>query len=762
MYKRLGAIVLLLSCVAVAGYWLGVQTAPTFPKEPELKPLPKPTTPADIAQGEQSPAVVVNPPLYFMANTGPQADRALVLDQVRMAVDAGIKRFVVTSDLPWDGTTVATDRLLEVVASIAKISPECDVLVQLNLNPPESWLAQYPDERIQSSGQPLEYVSLSSEVWLRDLDTAFTVYVEQLSKSDYRRLVSGGILSALERGFWYRNGYYDRSPANILGFRRWLQRTYKTDDALRTAWQDSAVTLATASIPIQPSGQDAKNVFFLLPEMQRNVDYLRFVSVQTADVLTHLVSQVKSLAGDQVQVLIPYGFGYELTENATGHFALETLLHTPVDGFVSPVSFVDRGLGGVGGFMGPVDSAAAHGKSWTVLDDTRTGIEKDPANGTVARMQGIRAEDVYNVQRRNFTAALVHNLGVFWSDSNGLGTLHDPEAWKNFGAMKDIYARIGSGSPQPHPHDIRPSEHVTLCVVVDEESRFVQACDVLVNERLLIAGRDAALRSGVATQFSLLNDVIAESVPPADVYLFLNAFHLSEQQRIALHEKLKRESATAIWMYAPGYFSEGGANVANISLTTGMQVSRIDAASTTGSVVQFTGQLLAQQTELGPSTEWAPLFSISESVDVIANYRMTGQPSIAVKSGDLGWTSIYVADPYIDAAMLREFLSLLEVPLRVTRDRSGEQRYDTVHFGTNLMAIHADGEGVRTIELTWPYSVSDLFNTEIGWQQKHQFNMTMQAGQTALLELTPSADLGTSEAETSVGNAVESEKGEAP
>jgi len=421
----------------------------------------------------------------------------------------------------------------------------------------------------------------------------------------------------------------------------------------------------------------------------------------------------------------------ELGSNAAGHFALTSLLQSDLDGFVSPVSSVDRGLGGVGGFMGPVHSLTSRGKTWVVMDDTRTGMQRDETTGQFARLRGVRAEDIFDVQRRNFSAAVVNGLGVAWSDPAGEGWLHDREQFAELGRMREIYA----AHPAPFPGEPASSASVGVNVVVDEDSRFYQQCDAKVNAILLNGGRDAVLRAGVPARFVLLRDVIEGLAPPAPVYCFLNAFHLSPADRNTLQERLGQESACAIWLYAPGYMDAAG-SAENISATTGMTVKAFDKPAESSSVFRIPGQFLAENAVVGQPETWNPLFYVDDSgADVLAQYKASSKASIAVKSQPAGWTSVYVAEPGITPGLICELLRILEQPLFV---QPGDVNYyDAVYAGGHLLAIHASQEGKRNVALGAFFDIVDLFDSSVGWVQKDGFLLPLHAGETRLFSLKP-------------------------
>jgi len=290
----------------------------------------------------------------------------------------------------------------------------------------------------------------------------------------------------------------------------------------------------------------------------------------------------------------------------------------------------------------------------------------------------------------------------------------------------------------PADYGIKPAEETTMCVVVDENSRFYQQCDEPLNARLLTEVRDSAIRSGVPVQFCLFKDLLEERAVHASVYVFCNLFHLTAAERDRLHGVLARKNATAIWFYAPGYIDEK-TDVENISATTRMDVHAFDAPAKSGSKFQLPGRWLDKGEEFGLPVLWSPLFYIADSSsNVLAKYRDSGNASVAVRFLDEGWTSIYIADPSPSAGLFREILLLLEK--HVYFRRTSVKQLDAAYFGPNLLAIHAGDAGERLIDLDNAFDVQDLLSPDIGWPKKRVVNLTLEAGETRILRLTPVAE----------------------
>lgn len=726
-------IVLLVILAGAAGIWLGRKTSPydkAFIRET--------TTPLRQAKEQALEAGLkgqpFEPPLYFFANMNLGADLPAVADEIRMAADAGVHRFVLAAPLPWGQEAASMETVYNGLQLIVEADQEATVFLHLSLNPPEQWLSDHPDDASTVDGTRESYPCIASPQWLKDVKAALKKLLLGVGGSVYAEHVRGYIPACLEKGCWFRTGGYDTSKANTAGFRRWLLNRYGADPALQASWSDAEVTLETASIPQQPDTGDSRHVFLVLPEMQRQVDYLRYVSESTAEAIAEIAAHIKKTGGTTAQVLVPYGHSFELVDNEAGHFALGKLFDSPVDGYIGLVSDGDRGLRDVEIFTGPVHSALYHGKQWHLIDDTPTGIARDPQTGELTRFGDISIDDVYAGQRRNFAAALTQGLGLVWADANGDGALYDAEMWERFAVMREAYQRAYNAKRTPHEVSLSASDSPMLTVVVDETSRFYQQCDAVVNERLLRYTRDCALRAGVPAHFCLLSDVLAGKAADAAVYLFVNAFVLPEKARGRLHTFLERKKAAAVWLYAPGYITNEP-SAANITATTRITTKKFEGPSQAGSVYQLDGNWIGEGDEFGASGEWDPLFYIDDpETNVLAKYRASEKPSVAIEFLEQGWASVYVAEPSLSPQLLREILDILEQHLFV---RDSEKRFDDeIYFGDNLIAIQAQGTGDRILDLGQACDVRDLLDSQIGWSSKRVLSLSMNTGETRLLELT--------------------------
>ncbi|MBL7647703.1 MAG: hypothetical protein JNK74_16075 [Candidatus Hydrogenedentes bacterium] len=746
---------------------------------PDLLPTPLPeeggektaegAAPGAPVPGEP-PAPLETPPIFLQLGIGPDALWDVIEAEAAYASGIGLHRFMIPAVLPWnDGE--ATTATLDAMKRLLAIDSEAEFLLQVDFNPPAPWFDTHGDDRMAGTVGDVPLPSPASTPWLEASRAAFDRLRQALIQAELESSVSGYALQGLLNGGWQRGPSADTSPANLAGFRAWLARTYADDAALQKAWKNPEATRAAAEIPVEPEGAESPEIFHALDTEQHFVDYHRYAAESVADAIGALAAHIRGTAGAVPEIWANYGHTFEKAGSSDGHLALIALLDSDVDGFVSPVSMLNRGIGATGGYMGPVDSARAHGKTWVIVDDTRTGIAWNKETGQIEQIRGLRAEDVHDVQRRNFALAAMHGLTLVWSDPGGEGFFHDDEQWKVFGQLFDVYQKnILAGSatevveaPAPAgeeetateegaPEESAPVEpvdgevvplpvpggevvHPTIVALVDEESQFLTK-DATGIDGMVMANRDAILQSGASAEFYLLDDLLDERISPAPVYIFLNAYHLSSAEVKKLHERFAAERATAIWIYAPGYL-DVTMNRTNVRDTVGMEVKVFGEPTPTGSKYALGGgHWIDAQQPIGEARLLKPLFYIDDpEADVLANFQKDDKPSVAVRTMEAGWTSVFIAEPVVSSGLLRELLRILEQPLFF---RPGKQRFfDTSVINDGLIAIHAEQSGERIVNLGRFYDVKDLFDPEIGWPQRESFVLEMSKGETRLLQLSP-------------------------
>ncbi len=672
------------------------------------------------------------PPFFLFVPLTDGTRLSTSLNQIRYAAGEGFHQYVLRIRAPWAGQEDIRT-IQQTLTQVVDIDPRAVFILDVDLTPPSRWFSQHRGQAAVYGEQEQPFASVASRAWLQTAQASLALLVTEMERSAFRGRVLGYGLCALEQGRWYYSRV-DSSAANLIGFQDWLRRHYQTEEAFRAAWNAVGLTFTTATLPKEDPSAVSNDVFRVRSEEQPAVDYAAYISDAVSDAIASLAAYVKAKARQSVRVYVSYGTALESPAGTLGHLGLGSLVNSEVDGFFMMVSQAERALVRSGGPSAPVDSLLAHGKQVLLWDDTRTGVSRDPSSGEVQRLAGLRREDVYSVQMRNFALAWVYGLGVVWADPEGEGRLHDPEQWKHFAQWREAYLRVRDGV-RPEGTEGKPGPDTYLALVVDESSQVFQRPEASLFRLSLLSLRDAVLRAGVPVRFYALQDVIDGTAPQAAGYLFANAFSLSEEERSQLHQRLSTEKAPAFWIYAPGYVADT-ASAANIAATVRMNVVALEGLPQPGSRFALDGEWASASTTFGAEQTYTPVFAIDDTdADPLAVYVANNKVSAAARVVPEGWSSVYFAEPILSPAVLRETLRIYDFP--ISARGNDPAFYDTMYVGNRLLAIHAAGDGERTIALNRFCDIQDVFTAGIAWAQRESFPLTLKNGETRIFEVRP-------------------------
>ncbi|MBI3991238.1 MAG: hypothetical protein HY350_03715, partial [Candidatus Omnitrophica bacterium] len=169
---------------------------------------------------------------------------------------------------------------------------------------------------------------------------------------------------------------------------------------------------------------------------------------------------------------------------------------------------------------------------------------------------------------------------------------------------------------------------------------------------------------GAPIDYYHLDDIGLERMDQYKVYVFLNAYNLTKEQREIIRVKVTRAGKTAVWLYAPGFSDGTRLSCDYIKELTGFEVD-YDKEKLLPEVKFETGRKLtagfAESETIMPRAwgndpvkfEFGPIFYIKDaSAEALGRYSHNEKVAYAVKKTGEG-TSVYLAIPYIDSAVLR-------------------------------------------------------------------------------------------------------------
>ncbi|MCC6446831.1 MAG: beta-galactosidase [Armatimonadetes bacterium] len=673
-------------------------------------------------------------PLSFMGwYAPPQPQESVYIRQVRLAARAGVRHHQFSHEVLWprEGQKSDYTYLDMAFADTIQADPQAMVTLRFSVSPPPWWLEEHPEERTMFDDGSAAEISPSSSLWLKELMPRLKAYVAYI-EARWGDRVLAYFPCAEHTGEWFYPGVWterlaDFSPAARSAFRLWLRNRYGSPEALVRAWGRKLASFEEAQIPTVRERLESRLGEFYNPAQDRpKIDYFDFLNDAVADTMERIAAVIKEATGRRKPVMVFYGYLYELAGsvaglNQSGHLCWSRHLKSRnIDIFASPISYFDRQPGGAGHFMAPVDSVAAHGKLWFNEDDTRT--HATPPGTGYGRCE--TPAESKAVHLRNFAQIFPRRMGTWYMDLGNEGWLNDPALWQNIGLLQ----KFGQERLQ-EPARFAPE----IAVITDEASPLYLRPRSPVNAALLSNLREPLARIGAPVGWWLLEDFLNGKVRRARLYIFQNAFVLTASQRVRIQSILKRQKATAIWLYAPGYIDPetGRADTAHIGALTGIPVKPLpesleDVLEPVGNFAQsrgITGLFGSQRRDL--KSQWS--VEKAEGVDPFAVYTGGGGLVGAAVTEKDGWRSIYFASLYVPAHWLRGIARTAGVRIYCESD-------DIILGDGRYLSVTASADGEKTIRLPEESVVYDALTGD-KLASGRQVGLSLKKGETRLLRL---------------------------
>ena len=648
--------------------------------------------------------------------------------------------------------------------SILDADPDALFLLRMGFEtryaPEDWWNLRYPDEvEVLSDGRRIS-ASYASQVWQTQVQDCLRAYIRHLrSVGLYDRVIAYQIATGT-CGEWIKDWSSmsppsgDFSPAMRRQFRAWLRQRYHADPAaLQAAWGDPRVTFDTAEVPSGPEQATTTHYLFRDPRRERQtIDFYECYAETAADALLSMCHAVKEEThGDKITGAF-FGYLMELAWNncffnddqgdreasqvstvqRSGHLGLQKVLRSPdLDFLVSPYSYAFRGVGGDGLPMQPTESLRVHGKLYLFEEDTLMHNNFEPDG----RMHS--TDHSIAIYQRNFAQVLTHGLGITWLESSAF--VEDPRILPEQRRWHKCFQQMGAWALGL---DRTPSAEVA--VFLDDESFMYEGNRNDIDLPLIAQQRVISLnRFGAPHDLYLLNDLLEGRLPPYKLYIFLNAFHLNNRRRQALHEILGAGDRTALWLYAPGYINSDATaaplHVDNMADLTGFHFHKGGSYwAPFMHLTDFTHPItrgLPQDLFWGTTRSLAPIFHLADPQARVLGEVVYGlgrcKPGLGVKTvkpaaSAQPWSSVYVATPNVPPAVLRGIARHAGVNLY-------NEQGDVLYATPDLLSVHTVAGGERTFQLPRQVEVVyDLFNDRVLGRDAAHFCAQLEPASTAL------------------------------
>ena len=670
------------------------------------------------------PGIIINSktvsPLFFCANNQFKRDDILV-NELKLAADAGIPLFSFNVPLAWDGA----DDLDQVLDTFCPAHPTGYFYVRVWLGASKAWLDAHPSAAMaRPDGATMRWVSPASAEWRNDAARLLKECIDRIAAGPYADRFVGVHLAAQQCGEWFypeTNEFLDYSQANADAFRAWLKKQYINDKGLRRAWGDESASLQSAAIPMPDAREATAWGPFRDPVKQRPaMDYQQYSNELIAGDIAFFAKAAKAAMKGRGLVGAFYGYTLEVGGIAprslaqSGHLALGALLQCPdIDMIHAPYSYFERELGSPAHMHLPLDSVPLHGKLVVIEEDSRThAAQHVPEDALAAGNVSIATtlDETLAACRRNAANMLTHRAGLWYFDVLSDGRWNDKEFWASAPLTRRLFAEART------PDLFQPQ----VAFVVDEDSvHTMHANTYPYLLESLSMWRHELDRIGTPVGYYLQSDLprLPDSI---HVLILANAFIINDDERRAI-DKFLAKGGTVVWTFAPDVWGGAGADLARISAITGMDIALHDG----GGPLRIASDVTAEKWELGE--DWKLRFKVTstENVQAIAHYE--GSSAVAVAATPLkGGISVYTAVPRLPVGILRWIGTNTFV--HFYRDTPGM----TGLFGPYLVAHTSDArlhtfklpEKVRSVERVVPFDSIPVASDANMWQDDLPANTT--------------------------------------
>ena len=656
---------------------------------------------ADVRTVNGIPRLVVNGEItsgnLFFINGDIPSSNSIYSSEINYASENNVHLFSTNYNINYsaDISLPAAYRygdLKKMITPITDTDPYGKILLRVSLI---ASAEQIGDDAVEDGAQT-GWVSMASDKWADETTARLNDLIKYIeSEPELNSSVYG---FHLDCGEWFPRNFnqnVDTSECNSKKFRSWLNEQYKTDEALQTAWRDGSVTLASAKVPADmPINAEPSRTLLLDDTDRKFVDYNLYFSDLTADRINTFAKAIKEACGNRKIVVSFYGYYFEQFHAATGHWDFQTLLNSPyLDGFASPVTYIDRNSGSqpitaTSGYMTAADSVIRAGKLWISESDERTFINRTESSPDILSYPPLRSIDEINkIHKREMGIAAVHGTTMYPMDLLGYGWYDDEKIWTNYGRLNAAYSAYLNGQKEQNSFDV--------AIVVDEESSSVVGSTYNLSSDSLAQTMLAVYRSGVSFGLFEMDNVMNGRADDCKVYIFTNPYALKDSEVARLSEALHKDNKTAVYMYGFGNLSAD-----NIRDLTGMEVS-VSKSTESHSLK------LVKNTPF--SKLGSTLSGCTGNCRVVCNNYSTlfgtyddGAAGFAAYNGQ-NYTTVFYGSNRISSEMIRELARMSGVNVF-------SETKDVLTANQNMVVLSVQTGGTKTVSFAEKVDVYDYFN----------------------------------------------------
>lgn len=598
---------------------------------------------------------------------------------------------------------------LKQIQGIIDIKPDAFVFFRLHTNPPKWWYADnesewvryantevYPEpdmNKIQSylhyDQKPVPRPSFASQKWISDMSEIITRFLNELYKSPLSDHLAGIHIAS---GLYGENHYWafvgndpDMSEPMLRRYRK-----FKNDPA--------------ATIPGMDERYNPKDGIFFDPIKDADmIDYLTCQHEAVAESMIHFCKLVKDTWKRDIITGVFYGYYVSLFGRAGtgGHLAEEMILNCSYIDYISAPQAYNknlRNIGGAGVSRGLLESARLNNK--LLLDE----VDHPTHLGTLlGGMKVYLPYESLQILRRNALTSFISGMGFWYYDFgpyNTSGWWNDPYYLNEVKELQKIFIKY-----YEKPYIKNADVLLVFDTKVQKHTALTENQDPITDKSCINTSYPMALRSGASIDTIYLSDFGKADLDKYKCIVFMNAFALTDIQKKEISQKAYKKDRSVVWFFAPGY-----TDTKRNAISFCKEVSGFDLDSI-APMPKITVQCEGFSYSADNSSEESRLnkLFVPKDGNILGYINNTPALSHKVINGcDIYFSTIPFTTPEA---------------FRYIFEKSGVHIYDNsndaVLEGSNLLLIHAENEGDRTIrfkdsEVTVHFNAGEtmLFDTK--------------------------------------------------
>lgn len=764
-----------------------------------------------------SPSIMIDGEPYppMMATISTNSITELKLDETyyKELGKSGIKIFFLICDNEWLKPG-AFNLFKEEAEALLSAVPDAYIILRIGMHPPLSWCEENPDElMLYSDGKPKaaelrtesfyedypRMYSLCSSKWREDAGKALIDTYNHIKTLPYADRIIGFFFGAGGTSEWYyitpteytekseykdtggfdklrdrdyQDVYGDLSPAFKRSFSNYLKVKYKSDEALQKAWKNDHVTIDNPEIPncvkryyvdgvdydiahpgkiyaisgMPKPPQNGTNIgHFIDVNYHMDVyDFFRAWHKGVADSVVYFGNVIKSMDENMLTGAF-YGSAGAVRFHSFGQIGSVTdiLKSGAIDFLASPGVYENRQPGGFTGQRQCFDSFRLKNRIFVVEDDTRTHHENRYFQ---SYMEMYDIQDSLNVLKREFGKNICCDIQAWWFDQLiGGGRYKDDDIYKLFAKQQEL-------AKEAYAQDRRKVSEIAF--IYDEDSYHLISNES--NHQMVELFNNYEIdKIGLPSDRYYKSDFFDEHMPEYKLYVFLNSLCLNESERTAIKRKLKKNNATALFMYGCGvvdFDAENKFSEKHIEKITGIKMrmedgvyrgkfkingekheitERLDKGEIYGDFKRkmwanastYLPRIKASEVNLYPL-----IYTDDEDANVLAYFLDSKKPALTLKEQE-GYTSIYSGSKYLSCDVIKEIARYAGCHIYSETD-------DVLYANRNYVTIHAASSGKKVITLPWCCNAYEVYEEKYYGKGTDRIEFELLKGETKMFRIS--------------------------